>query len=563
MLGGDVLSLASFTEMRKKQVQAAVDAGWEYGNAIACEMLIRRRAPLAKHLAAGDARFAACTYALTNAIDETAQKQILSGVSEKCRRTYKHLRGQYSLTATDPAWEKLGTPDHNGFLGLTVMSPTEVNCGSLDFDEAKPFGFCQRVTKDGQSNYEVQEHPVVCFTCDGDLCTEHGMHVPALFAAGDVAAFPPNTLFVLKAVKDEFFWGGFLVKQKLYIVTATYATPKALAFYHHRREAGQEGGSDLDAYAAAIETKMTAPPGTLSYADREAYIDGLDAILAAPVLTIDMECSRDIQWTDRRGVAYNLKEEWEYVKGPAVPLPGCTPGDRDSENGGKTPEHFRDEVNDLIRQRRAERSAKSIMPQLPESHAYLSTDEVLAVRLYTGPAYAVLNGFLRVISGLKGRFRDEIVQNPELTYTATVAHIIRAIRKLSASATNEEMDTFSGVSGQLPVSFWSRDEKGLVCATDTAFMSTSLHVETPLHYLNPKGQNVLWKLKTSAPDDTGFHFGAVISPLSQFKSEREVLFPPYTMLVVSEAWLEKKAEQVSLGSNGGSYTEIEVMPSFI
>ena len=50
-------------------------------------------------------------------------------------------------------------------------------------------------------------------------------------------AFPPNTLFVLKSVADTFTApAGFEVRQRLYTVSATYATPKALEF--HRKQQG-------------------------------------------------------------------------------------------------------------------------------------------------------------------------------------------------------------------------------------------------------------------------------------------------------------------------------------
>ena len=43
---------------------------------------------------------------------------------------------------------------------------------------------------------------------------------------------------------------------------------------------------------------------------------------------------------------------------------------------------------------------------------------------------------------------------------------------------------------------------------------------------------MLWSLRPSRETDTGFHYGADISILSQFADEAEVLFPPCTMLQV-------------------------------
>ena len=39
-------------------------------------------------------------------------------------------------------------------------------------------------------------------------------------------------------------------------------------------------------------------------------------------------------------------------------------------------------------------------------------------------------------------------------------------------------------TGELPDSFWVRGELGMVCATDTAFMSTSCNRATPVHYMD-------------------------------------------------------------------------------
>ena len=62
----------------------------------------------------------------------------------------------------------------------------------------------------------------------------------------------------------------------------------------------------------------------------------------------------------------------------------------------------------------------------------------------------------------------------------------------------------------------------------------------PKHYMDKHGSpNVLWELAPIAADDTGFHRGADVAMLSQFPKEKEVLFPPCTMLEVRR----KGAEQ--------------------
>merc|ERR1712060_256037 len=74
------------------------------------------------------------------------------------------------------------------------------------------------------------------------------------------------------------------------------------------------------------------------------------------------------------------------------------------------------------------------------------------------------------------------------------------------------------------------DAQGLICAVDTAFMSTGLQRKTPIHYMQEDGPNVLWEMHPSQQTDDGYHRGADIKMLSQFAAEDEVLFPPCTML---------------------------------
>ena len=194
---------------------------------------------------------------------------------------------------------------------------------------------------------------------------------------------------------------------------------------------------------------------------------------------------------------------------------------------------FRDEIKDWIRARR--RQGYGI--NLPEKYAFLSLDEVLAIRLYSGPAYQPINTFLRAFSFLKEHsFRKEMGSHAGLTFAATVRHIIHGIRKLSAILTEEEASKplWRGVRGQLPDAFWVPDKAGAVVAVDMAFMSTSRNRQTPIDYMNANSENVLWSLQAKPESDAGYHCGADISRLSQFSEEAEVLYPPCTMLTVTD-----------------------------
>ena len=167
---------------------------------------------------------------------------------------------------------------------------------------------------------------------------------------------------------------------------------------------------------------------------------------------------------------------------------------------------------------------------LDERDALLTIEEVLAVRLYSGPAYKPINEFLRDLGQLKtSRHQELLGQSVQHTFAATVKHLSCALRKLAAVATPEEArrPLWRGVHGRLPDEFW-----GNRCAVEMGFMSTSRKEQTAIDYADPKGPNVLWCLRPTDESDAAFHCGADIAALSQFSAEEECLFPPCTMLEV-------------------------------
>ena len=197
-----------------------------------------------------------------------------------------------------------------------------------------------------------------------------------------------------------------------------------------------------------------------------------------------------------------------------------------------SPQTFLEETNAHIgRQREAYPECRS----LPEAHALLTLDEVLAVRLYTGPGYQPLNAFLRQLGRVTGTFRAHMARHAGLTFTATVGHLCWALRKLAAVTPPHDLalPLYRGVRGELPRAFWAPDDQRVVCAIDAGFMSTSRDKCTPTNFMGG-GANVLWVLHPAAESDTAYHMGASVRTLSQYAEEEEVLFPPCTMLVVKE-----------------------------
>ena len=258
--------------------------------------------------------------------------------------------------------------------------------------------------------------------------------------------FPPNTLFRLHSVQPCFVApNGVTVNQRLLTVRATYRLPLTKGL---RRSS----------------TRLCGNATTLRFANRSAFTQGMDDVLGLPVITMAQECTRAQYWTDWKGINYTLKNEWDYVSGPASVKHGCTPGTRDLTNAGKTVDDFLVEINTFIRERRSMGHGL----QLPLEHAFLTCDMVLALRLYSGPAFKPINDFLRQLSELHGPARIAVAQDPQLTFASTIGHLCVAIRRLAAVASPEEVSRtlWRGLRGELPTSFWEPDDLGDVCVVD-------------------------------------------------------------------------------------------------
>ena len=350
---------------------------------------------------------------------------------------------------------------------------------------------------------------------------------------------------------------------RLFVVSCTFKRPTELRF-------GSGGGL----------SKLCGSVRTLLYADRETYVKGLDDILENPVLTMEREFNRPTckPFVDWRGVTHTLPNLWAYATGPAKTSGKESEGAgiRDKENDGMTPQMFMERVNTYIAKQRqlfiegynrGDASNGGDDPRLllvNEEDASLTLNEVLAVRLYSGPAFQPINEFLREIGKLSGEFRLQMARHRELTFAATTRHLCSAIRKLAdvtrggeatapaaaspggasgwqrvrdnltAAIGGRSITLYRGVRGELPPAFWDRDEAGMISAVDSGFMSTSKNRNTPIQYMQGE-LNVLWTLAATEPSDDAYHRGADISMLSQYAHEDEVLYPPCTMMIVQGA----------------------------
>lgn len=398
--------------------------------------------------------------------------------------------------------------------------------------------------------YVTYDSDVVAF--DSGPADEYGHHSAVLLHADDTAVFPPSTLFCLKSVHPPPFRtpSGELCHQRLLVVTATYRLPSE----------------------AVATCKWAASTRSLMYADSKSYAAGLED-LRSP-LSLELEFQRNLTWTDLRGRAYTTASEWRYVTGAARSQAGCTPGVRDpGENHGLGVDAFIERANAYIRMRRRQMTSVAAggpeggVQLLEERYALLTREEVLAVRLYSGASYEPINAFLRQLTALSGPFRAAVARDPATTFATTVGHLLSAIRKLSVVASPQEQvaPLYRAVRGELANTFWLGSSP--VAATETGFMSCSRDLHTAVSYMSEESANVLWEICPSEQSDSAFHYGADISMLSQFPHEREILFPPFTMLTVlprpqeEQARLKQGAAFVKALKTAASHAEKSSRPS--
>ena len=294
------------------------------------------------------------------------------------------------------------------------------------------------------------------------------------------------------------------------------------------------------------------------------------------------EWARDHRWTDWEGESFGGRREWDYVwSQPAVEN---TKTGFDKGHGGWRLADFRQQYVERVA---AGGGDDELVPTL---------EEVAAARLYTGPAFEKLNGFMRLVGQVKERhWRARLAQLRGFTYSSTVHHLMNAIRKLTQIAALEQQQQqqevahggaggggggrqaaaavtlYRGVRGVLPASFF---EPGFVTAVDYGFTSTSAVRAVPIGFMSPDEYNVLWVMHCSSGADSAGQLrdGAVLQPLSQFPGEAETLLPPLCMLQVlreggeedtTGAFRWEDKEGTNAKGKAVRFKEIHVRPCFV
>ena len=154
--------------------------------------------------------------------------------------------------------------------------------------------------------------------------------------------------------------------------------------------------------------------------------------------------------------------------------------------------------------------------------ARLRPEEVLGIRLHTGPQFMHYNCVLRkfpvaLVESLKGN-----------TYTTTIHCINSAIVKLSRACPLDPRRVVRGSKNlRLPRQFAVKNKLGCWGAVELGFSSTTTNREVACDYAAGGVMAMVFDIERGTMDR-----GASIGPLSQYFMEEEILFPPLCNLEV-------------------------------
>ncbi|KAK3273740.1 hypothetical protein CYMTET_18034 [Cymbomonas tetramitiformis] len=260
---------------------------------------------------------------------------------------------------------------------------------------------------------------------------------------------------------------------------------------------------------------------TYSYSDLATFFGGLVKVLGTPSVVPSLEenmrrehvaCADSVTefTTGNYGITTTPKLEWEFVvtPQPAWQYPCETVHARHPRQMAPLDSFLK--------------VMETINTQLEAAgHATLLREEVIALRLYTGPMFAKYNPLLRqVLSGA------EYTGN---RYVNTIIAINSGILKLSKI--QKAVKVFRGLSGGLlPDEFWHPNAHGVKGGVEMAFMSTTTSEEVALQYADSSDERkaaFVFEVQMGMVDR-----GADISPFSQYPHEKEIVFAPLTGMEV-------------------------------
>jgi hypothetical protein len=394
----------------------------------------------------------------------------------------------------------------------------------------------------GEKDFVINS-PVVCIESEAP----DGIYLKSAVHIGDDQyMLPPFCLISVVKIEEPGEWEylpGKCMNQRLITIRPTFLTPFV--------------NEDVNSNAT---NKFVTARTFLSFGNSSDVRRGLQEITHESPLTMIQEWARNDKWTDWKGRSFMAWKEYQYATG-VVPPSADSEALRDAGHHGWSLDTFSSKINAQVRENASRKGLADVYE--------LNAQEVIAIRLYTGPGFQPINEFLRETFKLSTSWRRKIAGDHTYTYAKTVCHLSDGLRKLAR--VNTKFGTvYRGVRGTLPEAFWLPDVFGIIAATDFGFMSTSLTRATAEDFLGRGEETVLWKIECSDESDLGFHSAADVSLLSQFPKEKEMLFPPLTMLQARGVKPGAGVGDVRRGvcesgttTLGANYVCISVAPTFV
>ena len=160
---------------------------------------------------------------------------------------------------------------------------------------------------------------------------------------------------------------------------------------------------------------------------------------------------------------------------------------------------------------------------------HFTKEELIGLRLYTGPPFMKFNTVLRMSGGnLPSWMTDHLKDNRYVTSIHTcVSGMVKLSKVSRIPAARMVYRGFGGV--RLPRCFWVENEVGARGGVEFAFMSTTSKREVAMQYIpGDKAMPTIFEIQVGMIDK-----GGSVSWISQFPGEDEILMPPRSNIEVT------------------------------
>lgn len=215
---------------------------------------------------------------------------------------------------------------------------------------------------------------------------------------------------------------------------------------------------------------------------------------------------------------------------------------------GATWESLCSDFPDKIEKRTLQELADEALDVL--ANAGLSKEEIVALRLYSGPTFVKYNRSLR------STLVDINKEQQGNRYTTTLHAINSGLLKLQRfSKVPKKHVVYRGVSGlALPPEFLHEDQFGCKGGVEKGFLSTTTDLTVAMAYAQKGTNPTVWKMTVGQVDR-----GSSVGWLSQYPREAEILFPPLSNIEVRK---DPVMESIDLAGTKVSHARLHSLLSF-